>query len=61
MYVHSVVGTGRYTTSTTNMYNQDFTYLVVVDHRLETIQMPHRHQDMQWFHGVEDGCTACEK
>jgi hypothetical protein len=23
MYVHSIVGTGRYTTSTTNMYNKD--------------------------------------
>jgi hypothetical protein len=27
MYVHSVVGTERYTTSTTNMYNKDVTYL----------------------------------
>ena len=28
MYVHNVVGTGRYTTSTTNMYNKDFTYVM---------------------------------
>ena len=26
MYFHNVVGTGSYTTSTTNMYNKDFTY-----------------------------------
>ena len=26
MSFHNVVGTGRYTTSTTNMYNKDFTY-----------------------------------
>jgi hypothetical protein len=26
MYFHSVVGTGRYTTSTTNMEHKDFTY-----------------------------------
>ena len=26
MYVHNVVGTERYTTSTTTMYNKDFTY-----------------------------------
>ena len=28
MYFHSVVGKGSYTTSTTNMYNKDFTHLV---------------------------------
>ena len=28
MYVQIVVGTGRYTTSTTNMYNKDFTYVM---------------------------------
>ena len=27
MYFHNVVGTGSYTTSTTNMYKKDFTYL----------------------------------
>ena len=26
MHFQNVVGTGRYTTSTTNMYNKDFTY-----------------------------------
>ena len=26
MYFHNVVGTGRYTTSTTNVYKKDFTY-----------------------------------
>ena len=26
MSFHNVVGTGRYTTSTTNMYHKDFTY-----------------------------------
>jgi hypothetical protein len=26
MYFHNVVGTGSYTTSTTNMYHKDFTY-----------------------------------
>jgi hypothetical protein len=30
MYFRNVVGTGSYTTSTTNMYNKDFTYFVVV-------------------------------
>jgi hypothetical protein len=27
LHVQSVVGTGRYTTSTTNLYHKDFTYL----------------------------------
>ena len=27
MYFHNLIGTGSYTTSTTNMYNKDFTYL----------------------------------
>ena len=27
MYVHNLIGTGSYTTSTTNTYNKDFTYL----------------------------------
>ena len=30
MYFHNVAGTGRYTTSTTNMYHKDRTYLGII-------------------------------
>jgi hypothetical protein len=41
MYFHNVAGTGRYTTSTNNMYNNDFTYLGTITAMVPNVAFAH--------------------
>ena len=62
MYFHSVVGIGSYTTSTTNMYNKDFTHQVLSGQQpSKDIVRVHKFQQHQRHVEIEIGQQDCDR